>query len=253
MVAHFIRTGSQRVKFNGHEKMKRNPLFNPAVLLTKLACAACIACFVAGCSRDAPKQQQITFPKTGASPPAVIRQPVIEYAAASPVVAAARSQIGKTIIYDPSYVGLKYPGGDVPIEKGVCTDVIVRAFRDALEMDLQKLVHQDMRISFSKYPKIWGLKRPDRNIDHRRVPNLQRYFQRKGFSLAVTKQMRDYLPGDVVTCTVPPNRPHIMIVSDRRTSEGLPLVIHNIGRGAQEENQLFVFPLTGHYRINSDG
>ncbi len=233
--------------------MKRIRSFNKAVMLTKVACVACIACFVAGCSRDAPVQQQITFPKASASPPAVIRQPVPKDIAASPIVAAARGQIGKTIIYDPSYVGLKYPGGDVPIEKGVCTDVIVRAFRDALDMDLQKLVHQDMRIAFSKYPKIWGLKRPDRNIDHRRVPNLQRYFQRKGFSLAVTRQMRDYLPGDVVTCMVPPNRPHIMIVSDRRTPAGLPLVIHNIGGGTQEENQLFEFPLTGHYRINSDG
>ena len=120
-------------------------------------------------------------------------------------------------------------------------------------MDLQKLVHEDMKASFSKYPKIWGPNGPDRNIDHRRVPNLQCYFRRTGFSLAVTKQTRDYLPGDVVTCTVPPNRPHIMIVSDRSTPAGIPLVIHNIGSGAKEENRLFAFPLTGHYRIKTEG
>ena len=116
-------------------------------------------------------------------------------------------------------------------------------------MDLQKLVHEDMKAAFSKYPKIWRLKRPDPNIDHRRVPNLQCYLQRMGCSITVTKEKRDYLPGDLVTCTVPPNRPHIMIVSDRKTGEGIPLVIHNIGSGTKEENQLFEFPLTGHYRI----
>jgi uncharacterized protein YijF (DUF1287 family) len=161
--------------------------------------------------------------------------------------------VGRTTIYDPSYVRLDYPGGDVPIERGVCTDVVVRAFRDGLGMDLQKLVHEDMKAAFSQYPKLWGLKTPDANIDHRRVPNLQRYFQRRGYSLPVTKEKRDYLPGDLVTCTVPPNRPHIMIVSDRGTTEGIPLAIHNIGSGAKEENRLFDFPLTGHYRIGAEG
>ena len=165
------------------------------------------------------------------------------------IVSAARAQVGRTTIYDPSYVRLDYPGGDVPIDKGVCTDVVVRALRDGLGMDLQKRVHEDMRVAFSRYPKIWGLRRPDANIDHRRVPNLRRYFQRKGYSLAVTTRPGDYLPGDLVTCTVPPNRPHIMIISDRKTVRGIPLVIHNIGRGAQEEDSLFAFPLTGHYRV----
>lgn len=170
--------------------------------------------------------------------------------ASPPVVSLARAQVGKTILYDPSYVRLDYPGGDVQIDRGVCTDVVVRALRDAFGMDLQKLVHEDMKVAFASYPKIWGLSKPDRNIDHRRVPNLQQYFERKGYSLAVTKSKNDYLPGDLVTCTVPSNRPHIMIVSDKITSEGIPLVIHNIGRGTQEEDRLFEFPLTGHYRID---
>ncbi len=171
----------------------------------------------------------------------------------SAIVAAARSQIGKTKIYDGSYVGLKYPGGDVPIDRGVCTDVVVRALRDSVKMDLQKLVHEDMKAAFRDYPKIWGLKKPDRNIDHRRVPNLRRYFERKGYSIGLTERKEDYRPGDLVTCTVPPNRPHIMIVSDRRAKDGVPLVIHNIGSGTKEEKRLFEFPLTGHYRIMTGG
>ncbi len=165
------------------------------------------------------------------------------------IVKSAKNQIGRTIIYDPSYVVLKYPGGDVPIDRGVCTDVVIRALRDGLGMDLQKLVHEDMKRNFSKYPKKWGLKKPDSNIDHRRVPNLMRYFRRKGYSIAVTRNAKDYLPGDIVTCTVPPGLPHIMIVSDIVNANGVPFVIHNIGQGTLEEDRLFEFPLTGHYRI----
>lgn len=167
----------------------------------------------------------------------------------SDIVNAARGQIGKTVHYDPAYVGLKYPGGDVDISKGVCTDVVIRALRKSRKMDLQKLVHEDMRRNFSKYPKRWGLRRPDKNIDHRRVPNLQTFFTRKGWKLRVTKNKEDYLPGDLVTCTVAGRLPHIMIVSDRKDSDGTPLIIHNIGSGAKEEARLFEFPLTGHYRV----
>ena len=166
----------------------------------------------------------------------------------SPIVQAARSQIGKTMIYDPAYVGLKYPGGDVPIERGVCTDVVIRALRKGVGLDLQKLVHEDMKKAFAKYPKIWGLKKTDRNIDHRRVPNLRRYFERKGYSLGVRKNKEDYLAGDIVTCSVV-KRPHIMIVSDDKAKDGTPLIIHNIGSGTKEENTLFAFPITGHFRI----
>ena len=165
-------------------------------------------------------------------------------------VEAARSQIGKTLFYDPSYQILSYPNGDVPIDRGVCTDVIIRALRVAYTYDLQQLVHKDMKRNFSKYPKIWGLKRPDRNIDHRRVPNLKTFFQRKGCSLPVSKQVSKFKAGDIVTCTVPPHLPHIMIVSDRVNRNKIPLVIHNIGSGTQEEDLLLEFQITGHYRID---
>ena len=168
----------------------------------------------------------------------------------SPIVQAARSQIGKTTIYDPAYVRLEYPGGDVPFERGVCTDVVIRALRKGAGLDLQKLVHEDMKKAFTKYPKIWGLKKTDRNIDHRRVPNLSRYFERKGYSLGVSKNKGDYLAGDLVTCSVG-KRPHIMVVSDHRAKDGTPLVIHNIGSGAKEENKLFAFKITGHFRLKT--
>lgn len=174
--------------------------------------------------------------------------PVAAQESGTKIVAAARKQVGVTLSYDPAYVALKYPGGDLPREKGVCTDVVIRALRDGLSQDLQKLVHEDMKADFGGYPKKWGLSRPDRNIDHRRVPNLQAYFKRKGMALTVKKVAGRFQPGDLVTCTVPPHLPHIMIVSDRKSVEGVPLVIHNIGRGAQEEDVLFTYPLTGHYR-----
>lgn len=160
---------------------------------------------------------------------------------------AARRQIGVTVEYDPAYVSMDYPGGDVPQERGVCTDVVIRALR-LMGLDLQQAVHEDMKAHFSAYPKNWGLKRPDKNIDHRRVPNLQTYFTRRGWKLPVTKNPADYRPGDLVTCMVADSLPHIMVVSDRRAEDGTPLIIHNIGSGTQEEDALFAFPLTGHYR-----
>ena len=164
------------------------------------------------------------------------------------IVQAAREQIGVTTRYVPAYVSLDYPGGDVPKETGVCTDVVIRALRET-GFDLQKLVHEDMKANFSKYPKNWGLSRTDRSIDHRRVPNLRTYFKRQGKSLAVTKDEADYLPGDLVTCTVAGKLPHIMIVSNKKSSEGILMVIHNIGSGTKEEARLFDFPITGHYRF----
>ncbi len=165
------------------------------------------------------------------------------------LVSAAREQIGKTVHYDPGYQSIQYPKGDLPIERGVCTDVIVRAFRAGLGLDLQKLVHEDMKRNFKKYPRKWGLEAPDKNIDHRRVENLQTYFQRRGWSMAVANKADDYKPGDLVTCIVPTNLPHIMIVSDKESISGRPLIIHNIGAGAQEEDRLFEFKHTAHYRI----
>ena len=164
---------------------------------------------------------------------------------------AAKKQIGVTTTYDPAYVGLKYPGGDVPKDRGVCTDVAIRALRE-MGFDLQKLVHEDMKKNFSKYPRRWSLKRPDKNIDHRRVPNLRTYFERRGIALKVSKDKTKYLAGDLVTCTVAGNRPHIMIVSDKKNSDGTPLIIHNIGGGAAENDDLFTYPITGHYRWFKD-
>jgi uncharacterized protein YijF (DUF1287 family) len=164
------------------------------------------------------------------------------------IVNAARTQVGKTTSYDPAYKSIPYPMGDISIEVGVCTDVVIRALRDALNFDLQKEVHLDMRQNFSKYPKIWGLRHPDKNIDHRRVPNLMTFLERKANSLPTTKIPADYKPGDIVTCLVG-NRPHIMIVSDSASENGTPLIIHNIGSGAKEEQTLFSYNLTGHYRI----
>ncbi len=165
------------------------------------------------------------------------------------LVLAARGQIGKTIIYDPSYRSIDYPNGDIPIDRGVCTDVLIRALRVAYNYDLQQFIHEDMKRNFLKYPQIWGLKHPDKNIDHRRVPNLQAFFERKGWSLPLSNQPSQFKTGDLVTCIVPANLPHIMIVSDRRSNDNIPLVIHNIGNGTQEEDRLFEFELTGHYRI----
>ena len=165
------------------------------------------------------------------------------------LVASARKQIGVTLHYDPAYTALAFPNGDVPADRGVCTDVVIRAMRDGLTKDLQQLVHQDMRGNFAAYPKKWGLSRPDKNIDHRRVPNLQMYFKGQGYQLALGKNPAGFRPGDIVTCTVPPNLPHVMIVSGRKNAGGVPLVIHNIGSGTREEDRLFEFPLTGHYRV----
>ncbi len=168
---------------------------------------------------------------------------------ANRLIAEAAKQIGETVTYDPSYVGLDYPGGDVPRDRGVCTDVVIRAYRDAFDIDLQKLVHEDMKRHFASYPAIWGLTRPDRNIDHRRVPNLERFFSRAGASLEASSDPAAFKPGDLVSQRLPGNLPHISIVSDRLAGDGItPLVIHNIGAGTRMENRLFAFGHTGHFR-----
>lgn len=168
------------------------------------------------------------------------------------LVEAARSQIGQTIYYNGSYVGLEYPNGDVPIETGVCTDVIIRAYRTAFNFDLQKAIHEDMKHNFSAYPNNWGATRTDRNIDHRRVPNQQAFFKRHGVSLPASTKDEDYQPGDIVSQMLPGNLPHILIVSDGKSLFNTPLAIHNIGRGVQEENILFDYKITGHYRFYPD-
>lgn len=164
------------------------------------------------------------------------------------LAAAARAQIGITTFYDPAYVSLPYPGGDVPMERGVCCDVVIRAMRKH-GVDLQKLVHEDMKANFTAYPKNWGLRATDKNIDHRRVPNLMQFLSRKGKSLPISADDADYRPGDLVTWMLPGNLPHIGIIADEKApGTDRHLVIHNIGRGAQCEDALRSFKITGHYR-----
>jgi len=148
--------------------------------------------------------------------------------------------------YDPSYFSIPYPNGDVPANKGVCTDVVIRTFR-SIGIDLQKEVHLDMKSNFSSYPKNWGAKTTDKNIDHRRVPNLMTYFKRKGYSVPITSQSKDYYPGDIVCWNLSGGINHIGIVSIN-SSNGTPKIIHNIGQGQVEEDILFDFKIIGHYR-----
>jgi uncharacterized protein len=168
------------------------------------------------------------------------------------LIAAAEAQVGVTTIYDPAYVTLRYPGGDVPAERGVCTDVVIRAYR-ALGFDLQKAVHEDMRKAFAAYPTRWGLKRPDRNIDHRRVENLRVFFRRRGGELPIPTDWSDWQPGDLFTQLLPGNLPHIGLCSADRAENGEPLGLHNIGGGAQKEQVLSAYELTGRYRFAPEG
>lgn len=165
------------------------------------------------------------------------------------LVAAAVERTLHTVRYDGSYRRIPYPGGDVPDDIGVCTDLVIRAYR-AMGIDLQRLVHEDMSAEFSAYPQQWGLTEPDPNIDHRRVPNLQAFLSRQGAALPVTHDPADYLPGDLVTWMLPGNLPHIGLVADQRTGDGRsPLIVHNIGSGPVIEDLLFNFPITGHFRF----
>jgi uncharacterized protein len=164
------------------------------------------------------------------------------------LVSAARQQTRTAVTYDGSYTRIRYPMGDVPADRGVCTDVVIRAYR-AIGIDLQVLVHEDMQAHFSSYPRAWGLSKPDTNIDHRRVPNLQKFLERAQAKITSTAASAAYLPGDLVTWMLPGNLPHIGIVSDRLVSNtGRPFVIHNIGAGPKEEDMLFAYPITGHFR-----
>jgi uncharacterized protein YijF (DUF1287 family) len=161
------------------------------------------------------------------------------------LASAAVAQVGVTRHYDPSYVPLRYPGGDVPPERGVCADVIVRSFR-RIGVDLQVAVHEDMQRNFRAYPQMWGLQAPDANIDHRRVPNLMKFFERKRKATALTAP---YEPGDVVAWRLANGLYHIGVVSNvQNTAHTDFLVVHNIGDGAQLEDVLRAFQIIGHYR-----
>jgi len=165
-------------------------------------------------------------------------------------VAAALERTKYNITYDGDYFVIAYPNGDVPSNIGVCTDVVIRSYR-RLGVDLQALVHEDMVKQFAAYPskRIWGLNRPDKNIDHRRVPNLQVFFSRHGETLPVTRQAKDYAPGDLITWMLPGNLPHIGIATDKLSeATGNPLIVHNINTGPSLDDVLFSYEIIGHYR-----
>lgn len=166
------------------------------------------------------------------------------------LVSAAIDRTKHEVRYDGTYHSIAYPNGDVPANIGVCTDVVIRAYR-AIGADLQVLVHQDMTENFSRYPskRIWGLRSTDKNIDHRRVPILQVFFSRQGKSLPLTAKSEDYTPGDIVTWTLPGNFPHIGIVTNKVSAfSGNLLIAYNIGAGPKLEDMLFAYEITGHYR-----
>ena len=166
------------------------------------------------------------------------------------VAAGAELRATKAEIYDPAYVKLAYPGGDVADDRGVCTDTVIRAFRHA-GVDLQVEVHEDMRTNFAAYPRMWGLTKPDRNIDHRRVPNLETLFKRKGGAKLISDKASDYLAGDVVSWRLTGSGlPHIGVVT-RKRQNGQPLIAHNIGAGTREEACLFSWPMSGWFRFET--
>lgn len=171
------------------------------------------------------------------------------------LVAAAEERTHHIVRYDPAYVRIPYPGGDVPQDTGVCTDEVIRSYR-AVGVDLQKEVHEDMERNFSAYPqqRRWLLSHADTNIDHRRVPNLMVFFSRKGETLAITEDPADYLPGDIVTWDLGGGVPHIGIVVHEKSVEGRRhLIVHNIGQGPRREDVLFAWKITGHYRYYGPG
>lgn len=166
---------------------------------------------------------------------------------------AAIERTNHKVVYDPAYVEIDYPMGDVAPNRGVCTDVVVRSYR-SVGIDLQELVHEDMRANFHLYPTQWGLTEANPHIDHRRVLNLRVFFARQGKSLPITKDAVNYKPGDLVTWKTTPYAdlkapPHIGVVTHLRSKDGeRPLIAHNIGRGPELEDMLFDFVITGHYR-----
>jgi uncharacterized protein YijF (DUF1287 family) len=206
-----------------------------------------VLAFVAVVAFAAPLAAQ-DRPPSLAAPAAVTADRTDPGPRAAKIVAAAYDQVGITLTYDPAYVTLDYPGGDVPRERGVCSDVVIRALR-AAGIDLQKRVHEDMRAYFAAYPQLWGLARPDRNIDHRRVPNLERWFERAGYDVPAGQGWR---PGDIVSWRLTNGLAHIGLVADRRGPDGNWLIVHNIGAGARVEAPSPDWLPVGHYRLPAD-
>jgi len=223
-------------KTSGPTASRFGPLLRSVALSLLAALAA--ACSQSAAPPAEPSASARVWPAPSAAPAAP----------SPPLVAAARAQVGVVRLYDPAYVQLRYPGGDVAPDRGVCTDVVIRALR-VQGLDLQRSVHEDMRANFAAYPSLWRASSTDRSIDHRRVPNLRRWFERQGWSLPVSADAADYRAGDVVTWDLGRGQTHIGIVSDRRSwDRRRPLILHNIARGTQEEDVLFAYEITGRYR-----
>jgi uncharacterized protein YijF (DUF1287 family) len=214
-----------------------------------LACGACgvprATSHGSGQQTHAPRASSST--SSTATPQETVK-PVYESPVLERLVAAAVERTSHEVEYDSSYFNLDYPGGDVPEGKGVCTDEVIRSYR-ALGVDLQKEVHEDMAANFARYPTTFGLKSTDRNIDHRRVPNLRVFFERKGKSLPITDEATDYRPGDILTWDLNASQTHIGIMVDvPSATPGRYLIMHNMGQGPKMEDILFAWKITGHYR-----
>lgn len=224
-----------------------SPLTRRACIAAVLLLAACDPAPSTG-GRETPRSATPSTPIAAELAPSVNR----DWKSASipfglRLSAAAEERATHRVVYDAAYVQIPYPNGDVAPDRGVCSDEIVRAYR-LLGIDLQRLVHEDMRRAFGAYPNNWGLGRPDTNIDHRRVPNLATFFKRQGAALPVSSRGQDYKPGDVVAFALPDGRPHIGLITERLSDDGArPLVLHNIGRGPQIEDMLFTLTITGRF------
>lgn len=211
----------------------------------KLILPLLLICFCFGCKKSEKITENISESKPTIQ---LIENPIDFYEKLSN---AAISIIDPDVVYTPSYVSIKYPNGDVPAKTGVCTDVVIRAYRK-LGIDLQKEVHEDMKTNFSKYPKTWGLKTTDKNIDHRRVPNLEVFFARKGETLAITKNASNYKTGDIVTWLLAGDAiPHIGIVTHIKSNNGNPMLVHNVGSGQVLEDCLLSWKIVGHYKYSN--
>lgn len=215
------------------------------LLLLALACAGCGVVSTASPSARS-RAAQTTATQAAAQS---VARPSSGSTFLDRLVEAAIERRSHEVRYDPSYFTIDYPNGDVPAEVGVCTDEVIRSYR-AVGVDLQKLVHEDMDRDFAAYPRIWKAKKTDRNIDHRRVPNLMTFFQRQGASLPVTAEARDYKPGDVVTWDLSGGMTHIGLVVNvpSDADAGRMQIVHNIGAGPKMEDVLFGWKITGHYR-----
>ena len=211
----------------------------------KLILPLLLICFSFGCKKPETIAKNISESKPTTQ---LIEYPTDFYEKLSN---AAISIIDPEVVYTPAYVGIKYPNGDVPAKTGVCTDVVIRAYRK-LGIDLQKEVHEDMKANFSLYPKTWGLKSTDKNIDHRRVPNLEVFFARKGETLPITQNPKDYKTGDLVTWLLAGDAiPHIGIVTHLKSNNGNPMIVHNVGSGQVLEDCLLSWKIVGHFRYGN--